>query len=586
MNTIYNCIVCSKQLVGKQRSFCSIDCKNDHYLNYSEVKRRAEKTKRLLVSNLGGKCNQCGYNTSLSALSFYNKKGETLHINTNQLANNNYEKLAQKIKNAQILCRNCAEEFEGPEIEKKVQDDKLAVVITTEKFVKNLVHCGVKPEQTIILGVSGGVDSMTMLDLFAKSELATRFNLVVAHLNHGVRKEAKSDELFVKKIAEKYGYKFVSKTIKRPDGGNLEEKLRDERRKFLLDTANNNGVNLQGPALLSLAHNANDQAETFIMNAARGSGPAGLGAMKMQDGMIIRPLLNISREEIETYAIANKIKWHEDKTNFDTAYSRSYIRHKILPLFERLNPEYLANIYRTTGVQQDLNAYVKEQANKSISRIVIPGRKPGIQTIKIDSWLATRNDKVVWFEVFGKMYEEIRGNRQNLSLLNLLELEKLVSNTKGTKSIDLPGGIVATRTYDKLDFCAKKEDNVTSAQVPVNIRKLNAFNKNFSVSLGKYKGAKLDNYSLLTNEDSLKNLLVRMPRAGDKIAKRGISGNKKLQDLFVDAKIDRVRRRRWPVITIEDEIIWIPGLAISRVVPENPKNPILIKINEVTDEKR
>ncbi|MEI6266289.1 MAG: tRNA lysidine(34) synthetase TilS [bacterium] len=571
MNTIYNCIVCSKQLVGKQRSFCSIDCKNDHYLNYSEVKRRAEKTKRLLVSNLGGKCSQCGYNTSLSALSFYNKKGETLRINTNQLANNNYEKLAQKIKNAQILCKNCMEETTNPaeshtQVMPSSSDRCPSTEAITLEFSKNLVICGVKPEQTIILGVSGGVDSMTMLDLFAKSELATRFNLVVAHLNHGVRKEAKSDESFVKKIAEKYGYKFVSKSIKRPDGGNLEEKLRDERRRFLLDTANNNGVSLQGPTLLSLAHNANDQAETFIMNLARGSGPAGLGAMNMQDDIIIRPLLNITRENIASYARLNKLKWHEDKTNLDTTYARNYIRHNILPLFYRLNPEYLANIYRSAEIQRDTDKYIKQQAANQIANKSLP--------------------RPVLFEIFGRMYEEVRGDRQNLSLANLVALGKLIENNNGTKSINLPGGIVATRTYDKLDFCAEKEHNNTSTQAEVALKEINTFNNGFKVEFERYIGSRLSNYSLLTTEDLLGKMVVRPPKNGDKIAKRGIAGNKKLQDLFVDAKIDRVRRQQWPVVTIDEDIIWVPGLAISRLVPENPEKPILIKVSEVTNEKR
>jgi len=595
MKPLYNCKVCSKALSGKQRSFCSIMCKNKHFQDYAVLKARAMERKTRLVTTLGGSCNRCGYSTSIDALSFYDMTGLTLNINTNELANNNYRKLEKQVNNAQVLCRNCFEEVQTrqaishaeftsashgkDEILKQVQDDVKNTDTTTRKFTFNLTYCGVKKGQTIVLGVSGGVDSITMLDLFSKSGL--KLNIIVAHMNHGVRIEAKDDEIFVNKVAIKYGYKYISKSITKPTSGNLEEVLRNERRKFLYGVAKDNKSNY-----IALAHNQNDQAETFIMNFIRGSGAAGLGAMKIQDDMIIRPLLNISREEIECYAMAKKLKWHEDKSNLDTTYSRNYIRHNILPLFSKLNPEYLANIYRTAKIQQDLNEYLKQQADEIISRIVIPGRKPGIQTIKIDSWLATRNDKVVWFEIFGKMYEKAKGDRKNLALTNLFELEKLISDSKGTKSIDLPDEVIAVRTYKKLDFVPKKEHNNTSAIKPVSIDKLSEFNNGFVVEFLKPSKQILDNFTLLIDKKQAASLSVRSVSQGDKIAKRGVSGDKKLQDLFVDAKISRDKRQKWPIIINKNnKIIWVPGLAIDRELPEKPKNPILIKICEVTDEK-
>ena len=112
MNDISNCMVCRKPLSGKQRSFCCTDCKNQYFLSYKAQKQRAEKRKAELIAEHGGKCEHCGYNFSLSALSFYDRAGGSLHIDANVLANSNFKKLEKELKNAQVLCRNCYEELQ------------------------------------------------------------------------------------------------------------------------------------------------------------------------------------------------------------------------------------------------------------------------------------------------------------------------------------------------------------------------------------------------------------------------------------------------------------------------------------------
>jgi tRNA(Ile)-lysidine synthase len=143
-----------------------------------------------------------------------------------------------------------------------------------KKFLENLKHSHVETGQTIVLAVSGGIDSVTMLDLFAKSGLD--LNFVIAHLNHGVREEAVDDEMFVMGLSEKYEFPIETKKIKKPQTGNLEEELRIERRQFLEEVGEKKKADY-----IALAHNANDQAETVLFNLLRGAGPAGLSGMKM-----------------------------------------------------------------------------------------------------------------------------------------------------------------------------------------------------------------------------------------------------------------------------------------------------------------
>jgi tRNA(Ile)-lysidine synthase len=600
MKPISNCLVCDSPLLGKQRSFCSVRCKNEHFLSYATLKVRANERKKLLIDKFGGNCSRCGYSTSLDALTFYDGNGESLRLNINTLANSNYGKLEERVRGALLLCKNCAEESKNTEEVCHVTDAPSAKGLTgsidtnfEKKFEENLIHCGVKQGQTIVLGVSGGVDSVTMLNLFSRSKL--KLKLIVAHMNHGVRETAKNDETFVKELAEKYGYKFVSKTIIKPTVGNLEENLRNERRKFLLSVVNNNG-GLQGGTLLALAHNANDQAETFIMNAVRGSSPAGLGAMNMSDEMIIRPLLNFSRAEIEHYAKQNGLLWHEDETNKDISLSRNFVRYRVLPLFEQLNPTYLSAIHRTTHLQRQIDRHLKEEAYRVITNYQIPKDKQirnskfKIQNYELSAARLRRLDKPLLYEVLGLLYEEAKGNRQNLSLDHLSKIESLIKNDAGTKTLDLPEKVTARRRYDKLDFYQKKAHNIPSVPRTIKLRlgtqrfgEWEIVVKNPTLNSPEQSersrtrildsSVQPQNDDLVISADMLHHLSIRTRKPGDSIASIGLNGTKKLQDLFVDAKIDRVARDTWPILIDErdNKIIWIPYLAKTQMDIKNRK---------------
>jgi tRNA(Ile)-lysidine synthase len=588
MNTMYNCIVCGAPLSGKQRSFCSVKCKNNHFLGYDALKARAQIRKRKLIAIRGGACNSCGYSENIGVLSFYNADGESLHIDTTLLANSNYEKLVNKVREARLLCRNCYEANHNPNsLVATIQNVESDVASRHEaKFARNILQCGVKSGQTLVLGISGGIDSMVMLDLFANTKL--KLKIIVAHVDHNSRPTSTHDESFVRKQAKKHGYTYYSHILEDLRiVGNLEEHFRDERRKFLLDTAVGNSA-----TYVVLAHNANDQAETFIMNAVRGSGPAGLGAMSLAENKLIRPMLNFSRSEIEEYAVSQGIEWHEDETNKDTNFSRNYIRHRLLPLFERLNPEYLSALGRTTTLQRQIDEHFKEEAYRLM-------QNPSVKSL-------VSLDKPLLYEVLGLMYEEVRGDRQNLSLTHLVAIESLITTGGGTRTLDLPENITVKRSYDKLDFSSKKAHNTASTtstkKLTLGVQKFDGWKVTVSSVIPAKAGiqglvttgldsrlrgndkveASKDKYSIPVNAADLPNLLLRTRRTGDRIASIGPKGTKKLQDLFVDAKIDKHKRDAWPVLenTVTKEVIWIPGLAKAHYKATNQK---LLTINIVED---
>jgi len=623
MKSVSNCIVCARPLSGKQRSFCSISCKNEYYLNYDALKARATKRKSELIQERGGSCNCCGYGSSLDALSFYDVEGETLGVDTNILANSSATTLKKKLVGAKVLCRNCYEEIQNPshvssrpsktsgEIPQgMLRDSSAAVGMTVTKFTDNLADSGLKAGQTIVLGVSGGIDSVVMLDLFAKNR--SDLSVIVAHMNHGLRKESDADEKFVSTLAKKHNYKYKHSQILKNlrISGNQEEYFRDERRKFLLDTANGNGAKF-----VALAHNADDQAETFIMNAVRGSGPAGLGAMSMNEGQLLRPLLNISRAEIIEYARENGLYWHEDETNKDLSYKRNYIRHRLLPMLEQMNPEFLSAIHRTTYLQRKIDEHLKEEAHYVIQYATVIPAKAGIQrgegldsssragmTIEkgVSAEHLRRLDKPLLYEVLGLLYEEAKGDRQDLSLAHLAAVEELIQSNDGTKTLDLPGNVEVGRHYDRLDFHLKLAHNIPSTpstkKLKIGEQRFGTWNIQVETlpkchpeqgegSRAILRSTQNDRNTLVIDAEILTSFSIRTRKPGDRIVSLGMAGRKKLQDLFVDAKIDRDKRDGWPIFFDHDtdEVIWVPYLAKTVLIPKT-KKLLKIKITEVPHE--
>ncbi len=227
----------------------------------------------------------------------------------------------------------------------------------------------------IILGVSGGPDSVAMLDIFAK--LAPKYNLklIVAHVNYGLRgKDSNKDCVFVGKLASRYSLKLIEIKPKFRTGGNLENQLREIRYDFFEKVRRQNNFDY-----ISVAHNLDDQTETFLMRVIRGAGLAGLSAMKYKTDKVIRLLLGISRKEILDYLKKNKLRYRIDKTNKEISYLRNKVRHNLISYLEKnFNPNISKTIFGSSlTIAQDYD-YIgalsereyKKHSDLRVSRLI------------------------------------------------------------------------------------------------------------------------------------------------------------------------------------------------------------------------
>ena len=303
---------------------------------------------------------------------------------------------------------------------------KQKVKETIKKY--NLIQDG----DNLVLGVSGGQDSLAMLYVLAelKNE-EINFDFSVAHVNHLIREEAKQDEEFVKETCKNLGIKFFSKSIDVKQIAHnkkmgVEEAGRASRYEFFDEIAKKTNANK-----IAIAHNSKDKAETIIMNLLRGTGISGLkGIEPIKNEKYIRPLIECSREEIENYCKEKNLQPRIDKTNFDNTYTRNKIRNIVIPYVEReFNPNIVETLNRLSELVREEDIYINKQVEKVYSEIV-QQEKPHII---LDLKKFNSQETVIKSRVLLYTITKVLGNCQGISKIHIEDIIKLCQNNIGNK---------------------------------------------------------------------------------------------------------------------------------------------------------
>ena len=286
----------------------------------------------------------------------------------------------------------------------------------------------------IVLGVSGGPDSMCMLDMMRelKEEKNINFEIYVAHINHMIRKEAIDDEKYVQNYCLKHNIEFF---VKRADVQKIandkkigtEEAGRKVRYDFFEEVLQKTGSNK-----IAIAHNKNDKIETIIMHLLRGSGLSGLkGIEPIRDNKYIRPLIECERQEIEQYCEDRKLQPRIDKTNFENEYTRNKIRNIVIPYIKKeFNPNIIQTLSRLSEVATDESNYIDLQTQKIYNKLLIEKSDKQI-ILKLKEF--NQQENVIQKRLVLKTIKELNGSTDRIEKIHIEDIIKLCTNNIGNK---------------------------------------------------------------------------------------------------------------------------------------------------------
>ena len=307
----------------------------------------------------------------------------------------------------------------------------------------------------IVLGVSGGPDSMCMLDMMRelKEEKNINFEIYVAHINHMIRKEAIDDEKYVQNYCLKHNIEFF---VKRADVQKIandkkigtEEAGRKVRYDFFEEVLQKTSSNK-----IAIAHNKNDKIETIIMHLLRGSGLSGLkGIEPIRDNKYIRPLIECERQEIEQYCEDRKLQPRIDKTNFENEYTRNKIRNIVIPYIKKeFNPNIIQTLSRLSEVATDESNYIDLQTQKIYSELLIEKSNKQI-ILKLKEF--NQQENVIQKRLVLKTIKELNGSTDRIEKIHIEDIIKLCTNNIGNKYLT-PNKNLKVLVQDKKIFFIK-----------------------------------------------------------------------------------------------------------------------------------
>ncbi len=426
------------------------------------------------------------------------------------------------------------------------------------------------------MAISGGADSVALLCALIPLATECKIRLIAAHLNHGIRPDASEDVAFVQALCRRLGVPLEIEiadvpAAARAERRSLEMQGRTLRYAFFRRIATTHHAN----AVLT-AHTRDDQAETLLLNLCRGCGPAGLGGIPpdtvVQGARIVRPLLAVSRADIEAELIAAGEPWREDATNQDPAFRRNAIRHEILPLIKsHLNPRATEALVRAASLLREDNALVDMLAMEA-ARALHPADDPGCLRCTPFCALAPplrRRILVRWLRAGGLAPERTRADVVG-------RIDRLAAAPQSGGCIRVSRTLLIRREYDglyRMDATAPR----TVAPAPVflttpGLTRLPAMECQVHATLARgfvrlpacLPGVPSADVYLRWTPDTPCRILVRQRLPGDRLAMHGMEGSRKLQDILTDAKVPPARRDRIPVFTINGEVVWLPGCRPAR----------------------
>ena len=422
--------------------------------------------------------------------------------------------------------------------------------------------------KNVAVALSGGQDSMALLYYMLSVKDLYHFNIKAINVEHGIRGQNSIDDTnFVISICQKLSVPLRTFLV--------DVLLKAEELKFSIEqTARLLRYQCFSQAVeegfcdyVLTAHHQSDNAETVIFNMCRGAGLKGLKGIDKQNSYILRPLLNVTKQEIIDYTLKHSIPYVSDETNDDTDYTRNYLRHNVLPELKKVFPEAEKSISRLTEIVKEEDAFLEEL---TLNTIIL---KDGYAEIPISAHpVIVKRGAILALKHLGviKDYEKLHA-----------ELVDSLKNLNNGNEISLPKNVTAIKEYDKLVLFREQEFNFT----PVPLKEGVYQGLNYTLEIKKVNSnISFQRDSLYIDQDKLpKNTVIRLRQEGDVFKKFG-GKSKKLKDYFIDKKVPKRLRDKILVGADGKNILFIAGIEISDDLKVDKNTINVLQLKKITKE--
>ncbi|WP_156290005.1 tRNA lysidine(34) synthetase TilS [Oceanobacillus salinisoli] len=433
-------------------------------------------------------------------------------------------------------------------------------------FIKK--HHMLQNGATVLVGVSGGADSMALLHFLYHNRQRWGLHIVAVSLDHQLRgEESRLDVEFVRDTCQEWGIPFVSDSLhvpayKEEKGLGTEVAARELRYQFFAQQMET----LQAD-YLALGHHGDDQIETMLMSLTRSASSTAFSGIPVKrpfsGGWIIRPFLCTTKADIEIYCKEHGITYRTDETNFDTAYTRNFFRKHLLPLIKEKNNNIHTTIQYLSETRHEDESFLQEKAKEIVREMVVLDSQKHRATFKIDAFKkqAQALQRRALHLILNYLYGDLP---YDLSYMHEEAFFSLLETEKGNNRIDFPFQLRVEKSYEEVLFYFPDESTQDYSyhkilHVPGEIVLPDGAVIISAEANHKVKQEKLS-YGVNAGQVALP-LHIRTRKPGDRMSWKGLNGSKKIKDIFIDEKIPISKRNSWPILVDNnDDILWLIGL--------------------------